>query len=314
MLRRRGALGLRGRIVGALLVTTVATLGIAAVALLGPLENGLRSAAVKSLHTDVRDAITPFKKLPLAHVLDAPNPSYPSTVNPYADTGAAQQAALLQQQQSLDTRFGVTATLLGYPDVSGTAQPLATPTNDDNVRSDPYDDAATAFLSHKTVESFGSIDGTDVARVAIPLTIDNQPYVLAVRKTIEEVPGAVRVVRTAFITAALAGVALTLILGIPLVATLVRRLRRLRQAALQLASGGPPVDLPEDRARDEVGALARQLRITQRRLQHQEEARRAFVATASHELRTPLTSLDGMLELLDDDLRDGAPDLDDARQ
>ncbi len=50
----------------------------------------------------------------------------------------------------------------------------------------------------------------------------------------------------------------------------------------------------------------------QERLAHQEEARRAFVATASHELRTPLASLEGMLELLDDDLRDGEPDLDDA--
>ena len=51
----------------------------------------------------------------------------------------------------------------------------------------------------------------------------------------------------------------------------------------------------------------------QQRLQQQEEARRAFVATASHELRTPLASLDGMLELLDDDLGSGDPDLADAR-
>jgi signal transduction histidine kinase len=51
----------------------------------------------------------------------------------------------------------------------------------------------------------------------------------------------------------------------------------------------------------------------QRRLKRQEEARRAFVATASHELRTPLTSLDGMLELLGDDLRDDPPDVQDAR-
>jgi signal transduction histidine kinase len=103
-------------------------------------------------------------------------------------------------------------------------------------------------------------------------------------------------------------------LGIAIAPTLVRRLRRLRQAALRLASGGPPVELPVDRARDEVGDLARTFTIMQRRLQHQEEARRAFVATASHELRTPLASLDGMLELLDDDLRGGEPDLDDARE
>src|SRR5205807_6195071 len=42
-------------------------------------------------------------------------------------------------------------------------------------------------------------------------------------------------------------------------------------------------------------------------------ARRAFVATASHELRTPLTSLEGMLELLGDDLRSDQPDLEDAQ-
>ena len=51
----------------------------------------------------------------------------------------------------------------------------------------------------------------------------------------------------------------------------------------------------------------------QQRLQQQEEARRAFVSTASHELRTPLASLDGMLELLDDDLGSGDVDIDDAR-
>jgi signal transduction histidine kinase len=73
------------------------------------------------------------------------------------------------------------------------------------------------------------------------------------------------------------------------------------------------VDVPVDRARDEVGDLARAFSIMQRRLQQQEEARRAFVATASHELRTPLTSLEGMLELLDDDLRESTPDLADAR-
>jgi signal transduction histidine kinase len=51
----------------------------------------------------------------------------------------------------------------------------------------------------------------------------------------------------------------------------------------------------------------------QRALRRQEEARRAFVATASHELRTPLTSLQGNLELLTEDLERGELDVDDAR-
>jgi signal transduction histidine kinase len=137
--------------------------------------------------------------------------------------------------------------------------------------------------------------------------------VLVVRKPLDSVTAAVSTVRRAFLYAALAGLALTLLLGIPLSATIVRRLRRLRHAALQLAQDGPPVAVPADRRRDEVGDLARAFDQMQQRIQQQEEARRAFVSTASHELRTPLASLDGMLELLDDDLGSGNPDLDDAR-
>jgi signal transduction histidine kinase len=143
--------------------------------------------------------------------------------------------------------------------------------------------------------------------------VDHQWYVLIVRRPIGEIPAAVRAVAKAFLYAALAGLALTLILAIPLASRIVRRLRRLRESALQLGTGDLAVDVPIDRARDEVGDLARTFATMQHRLQQQEEARRAFVATASHELRTPLTSLDGMLELLDDDLQSGDPDLADAR-
>jgi signal transduction histidine kinase len=112
--------------------------------------------------------------------------------------------------------------------------------------------------------------------------------------------------------AALVALALTLIIGIPLSARIVRRLRRLRQAALELAREGPAVEVPIDRARDEVGDLARTFSLMQQQLLQQEEARRAFVATASHELRTPLATLDGMLELLHEDFRSGTVDLEDA--
>jgi signal transduction histidine kinase len=122
----------------------------------------------------------------------------------------------------------------------------------------------------------------------------------------------VHVVRRAFFDAALAALALTLLLGIPLSGRLVRRLRRLREVAIDAARDAPMI-VPVDNAADEVGDLARALHSMQQQLQIQEEARRSFVATASHELRTPLASLDGMLELLGEDLHDVSPDIEDAR-
>ena len=53
-LPRRGAFGLRGRIVGVVLVTTVATLAVAALALLGPLEQTLRNAEQTTLPAEPR--------------------------------------------------------------------------------------------------------------------------------------------------------------------------------------------------------------------------------------------------------------------
>jgi signal transduction histidine kinase len=298
MRSRRGVLGLRGRIVGALLVTTVATLGVAALALLGPLEHQLRQAELNTLIKSVKNEEKGFTKL---------QPGDLTTVRGKPASSAAHGAAVL-----LAGRTGSSSvSLLGFPRV------LLATNNVEQAYADDFRDVTTAFRTNRRVESFGSSDEADVARVAIPIQIGCRApsctYVLAVRKPILEVAGAVHVVRDAFITAALAGVVLTLILGIPLAATLVRRLRRLHQAALRLAQGGPPVEVPEDRARDEVGDLTRTFGTMQRRLKHQEEARRAFVATASHELRTPLASLHGMLELLEEDLREDEPDIEDAR-
>jgi signal transduction histidine kinase len=71
--------------------------------------------------------------------------------------------------------------------------------------------------------------------------------------------------------------------------------------------------MPRDRGHDEVGDLARALARMQEELRRQEAARRAFVATASHELRTPLTMLQGTMELLEEDLRDGRVDIADLQ-
>ncbi len=292
---RRGALGLRGRIVGLVLVTTVATLAVAALTLLGPLESKLRIAARSTLVKEVGTPAQPLRSLDLSHLEQS--------------SGAIKY--LLQQLQA---RVGAASVaLLGYPDESHRGTPQLVVSSPGFTRADDsYHDAVAAFRTSRDQAGFDTIDGTEYAEVARWFSTHGLPWVLAIRKKIDEVPAAVSAVRTAFLTAALAGLGLTLLLGIPLAATLVRRLRRLRQSALELSREGPSVEVPVDRARDEVGDLARTFATMQRQLRQQEEARRAFVATASHELRTPLASLDGMLELLADDLRSGEPDIQEA--
>jgi signal transduction histidine kinase len=235
---------------------------------------------------------------------------------PNSDAAFAEKRALSNEETSLLRALGANeVTLLGYFEPTGVGYVVA-PSNE-SALPDPSitQDVATAYLSQKPVYGFGSIDGADYVRAAIPITIGGSHgsrYVLAVLKPINDIKSALQVVRKWFLYAAAAGLLLTILIGIPLSATLVRRLRQLRQSAVQLALG-EPVTMPVDRARDEVGDLARTFELMQRQLRQQEEARRAFVATASHELRTPLTSLDGMLELLHDDLTEEHPDLPDAR-
>jgi signal transduction histidine kinase len=342
-----GALGLRGRIIGVVLVASVATLIVAALALLGPLEHSLRNAEKATLKQELAGTratvgFTSRKFDPGKVILTQIKPPPPSA--PSQGTGGAsispksgkrnareEQAqyqegvnvrdALIRAENSLLKVTGASEVALrGYADASGNGSQLVVVSpGRDIAKEDVFDDIPEAFRSHTRVYTYGALGGTEVVREAIPFTTHGvgpgnpEHWVLAVRKPLDTLSDAVTTVRRAFLYAALAALAITLLLGIPLSATIVRRLRRLHHAALQLAADGPPVVVPTDRRRDEVGDLARAFDQMQHRLQQQEEARRAFVSTASHELRTPLASLDGMLELLYDDLGSGAPDLADAR-
>jgi signal transduction histidine kinase len=323
----------------------VATLIVAALALLGPLEASLRNAEKTTLKQEfagTRGTASfqshAFDPGEVSYALSPPSPTARSqgtggaSIGPSSGADAREEEKLyregvrvrdhlLKAAQTLDSSTGAAeVALFGYPDVTGqNSHAVVVAPNLDIAKQDPRDDVATAFRTQRRVYSVGSIGGRDVVREAIPFTTGGvnpghpEHWVLAVRKPLDTLSDAVATVRRAFVYAALAGLAITLLLGIPLSATIVRRLGRLRHAALQLADEGPPVHVPADRRRDEVGDLARAFAQMQQRLLQQEEARRAFVATASHELRTPLASLDGMLELLDDDLGSGDPDLDDAR-
>src|SRR5436309_1105343 len=142
---RRGVLGLRGRIVGLVLFTTAATLAVAALTLLGPLESKLRNSARGTLEHDVRTASinnSSLSRLDLTHVLDyiAGNPE-----DPYYRQGASEWAALQRELTTLDSRLGGTTVLLGFPGPDGEAAvvaPLAS-----SGGTSPYNDVAKLFFA-----------------------------------------------------------------------------------------------------------------------------------------------------------------------
>jgi signal transduction histidine kinase len=283
-------LGLRPRLLAALLLTSAVTLAVAALALLSPLEQRLRSDGESTVLTALGAA-----RPELAQITAEPA------------TGRLNEQDVRESALLLRRRSQATLTILDSQlDVvyAGDEPTLNVPNY--------YGEARRALRVGKAPISTVRDDELIVAQ---RIKISGRHYVLVLTKRLDYVASAVRVVRTAFLEAAGAGLLVALLLGIGLATTLLRRLERLRDATRKLERSGPEADpLPEDRGRDEVGELTRAFAGMQARLRRQEAARRAFVATASHELRTPLASLDGMLELLEDDLRAEQLDLEDARE
>ena len=294
---RRGALGLRGRIVGAVVVTTCATLAVAALALLGPLEQSLRSAALKTLQQNMRyGTIKQFKRLDLRHTFSTRVESGSTTRR--RARGRAELAKLIAtraEHRQQDRRADHDVRLLRRAGPGGAAErrrrsgliprrPAGVPHQPDGVE-----------LRHRRRHA-------STPRMAIP-TRRSWPAVRDRRPPADRRDPGAR----------------------PRGPHRLHRRRAGRTGADALAghparrhAGAPPAPPARGRAparpgrtgrssrsttsRDEVGDLGRAFSTMQRRLAQQEEARRAFVATASHELRTPLTSLEGMLELLQEDL------------
>jgi signal transduction histidine kinase len=309
--------GLRGRLLLALVATAAITLGATAAVVLGPLREKLRDQSVQNLQKTVLEAQPEFQTAlrrdepTLASAIGCTTPSAPcaKTQRELEDALAlvsleSRNAATTLNERT-DARVIVTGTLpVTFGPVYDTADTAATPSITE-----------ASERVHLTDTTVTSVDGDDVT-IATPLfgVHGNVAGVLVVARRLTEVTTAVSQVRNALVVAALVGLAVAIALAIGLSRTLTRRLGRLRSAALRVTAEGPDAPAPpRDLARDEVGDLARALSRMQEELRRQEAARRSFVATASHELRTPLTMLQGTMELLEEDLREGG-DLTDAQE
>jgi len=297
-MRRRLPAGLRFRLLIALLATSVVTLGVAALVVLPPLQDRLRDQTVETVEDAVADHLGQFdRELAALQEADVPYTEYDTRLFPAAN--------------ALEDQSG--ARVLVLRDTLEPADPEAPPPGF------IYDSDYTTTLFTPAMldagidgqKGLGLVTKQDGDTVIVADEVGDGWSVVAVRE-LSEVSSLVAEVRNRFLVAAVVGLAVAALLAIALSSTLLRRLARLRAAALRITDEGPDAQMPHDERRDEVGDLARALARMQEELRRQEAARRAFVSTASHELRTPLTMLQGTMELLEDDLRAGRLDMEDG--
>lgn len=287
---RRHVLGLRPRMLAALLLSSAVTLAVAALALLSPLEQRLRAEGEAGVFAAISASRPEFEEIGVDPATGRPN-----------SRELAATVSLLRH------RSGAEITVLDRK-----LNTIYAPSDQDLDVPNYYTQVARALHSGHGVHT---LIGNELVAVE-PIRIGEGGSVDAVvlERRLEYVISTVSVVRKAFIEAAAVGLGIALLLGLALTTTLLRRLERLREAALELERHGLDAPIHLDNRGDEIGDLTRAFTSMQARLRRQVQARHAFVATASHELRTPLASLDGTLELLEDDLDPQRLDLDDARQ
>jgi signal transduction histidine kinase len=306
--RLLGRPGLRGRLLVALVATSAVTLAAAAAALLPPLQDRLREQRVNDLQAATDADVPQFERLLGATLRRYANE--PESVRRNALVGQMQNRANLLRQRT-GARVVVTDAVPERVYDTDTATPLPQRLV---LRALVEGGDSRTVSENNTVTVIAQLFPIPPAGRLTESHPEYERFLLITERPLTDVAAAVDQVRTAFIAAAGIGLIAALVLGIGLSTTLSRRLARLRAAAVRVAAEGPDAEPPHDLGRDEVGDLARTLAAMQEALRRQEAARRAFVSTASHELRTPLTSLQGTLELLEEDLRDGRLDTHDAQQ
>jgi signal transduction histidine kinase len=181
---------LRARLVLALFATAAASLAVAALTLLPPLQARLRADAARTLQLHAEAARPEFTR-GHAHL--------PKVVHELARASGAQVILVSRR---------------------GVAQ---------NTDPDSPDDLMDARHVLATRHSQHDVAGDD-ARAAVPVWIGGHMYALALRKRLGDVERTVAVVEAAFAAAAGAGLVLALAGGLILSGRMLRRLRDLRDA------------------------------------------------------------------------------------
>ncbi len=158
-----------------------------------------------------------------------------------------------------------------------------------------------AAVTDRRVVGLTTVGGTQRVEASQRVVLSNgYTIVLAVWQDVDDIQRTVDIARKRIIIAGIGGASIALLLGVWVTTRLTRRIRALEAGARKVARGDFTAQFRGEGSL-ELSRLARALDEMQRQLAELESARRRFIATASHELRTPLSTLQGFLELLEDE-------------
>lgn len=146
----------------------------------------------------------------------------------------------------------------------------------------------------------GSQFDTATLTVALPMFINEQiEGVILMNTPIYGISTSLKQVYRLFFIGALISLLMAFILSVHVSMMATKPLRKMNQAALEMARG--KLDTQVDVVRkDEMGQLARNLNYMASELSKMEQMRKEFVANVSHELRSPITSIRGFIQAMMD--------------
>jgi two-component system OmpR family sensor kinase len=220
----------------------------------------------------------------------------------------ASQARLRRLVRDIAQETEARVTLIGIRPGNVPPQPFVV--SDSEFESDAteprYVAAANAAITGTASSAVELVDGARVGQTAIPLSERGRSrWVAVLSGSLADVDDNVALIKRQILIAGAIALAAALLAGYLAARAHSRRLRRLEQAADQVAEGNFSAPIPID-STDEVGQLAMTFNEMQQRLARLDSARKEFIANASHELRTPIFSLGGFVELLEHEEPDPA--------
>jgi two-component system OmpR family sensor kinase len=277
-----------------------------------PLTSGLRNQEVGGLARNVTDT---YKRRNIKQIysqlLKIPFSPAPGKATARAKAQAQGLAKALASETVSQVNI---VDVFTSPTEVQASTPITFASEPDSDESQPVIDAIDSFTAQVRADSLppdGTVTGIEptprgllgLVGVGLPATAPPTVRVLVFSVPLNDVGGAVALVRSRILLAAAIGLLVALITGVLVARALTVRVLRLERTAQRVAQGDFGAHF-SDSSGDELGQLARELAHMQSQLEGLDAARRRFIATASHELRTPIFSLGGFLELIQDEALD----------